>query len=169
MFYLGGDKGEETVTGSCCVKTIFSIKQALLITNTHFRQTHLTTLTQSLILSKASRSYPLWSSPLVTWGCFHNRPSKTLLSSKDSHHWTIGSMCRWLSTRNHHETTFSLQTPMADHARGSARAPTPSPSSCGAFLSPLGFLKAVREVGWFHIETLIICTYIYMPYKLGGP
>lgn len=168
MFYLGGDEGGETVTGICCMKTIFSIKQALLITNTHFRQTHLTTLTQSLILSKASHSYPLWSSPLLTWGCFHNRPSKTLLSSKDSHHWTIGSMCRWLSPRNNHETTFSLQTPMAI-LQGEVLERSLPPSSCGAFLSPLGFLKAVREVGWFHIETLIICTYIYMPYKLGGP
>lgn len=144
MFYLGGDERGKTVSGICCMKTIFSIKEALLITNTQFRQTHLTTLTQSLILSKASHSYPLWSSPLVTWCCSHNRrlqPSKALLSSRDSHHWTIGSVCRWLSPRNNHETTFSLQTPMADHTRGSARVPTPSfllrrlPVSPGIFKS----------------------------------
>lgn len=137
MFYLRGDEGGETVTGICCMKTMFSIKEALLITNTQFRQTYLAIQTQLLILSKANHLYP----PPIIWCCFHNRPSKALLSSRGSHHWTTGSMCRWLSPRNNHETTFSLQTPMADHTRGSARVPTPSfllrrfPVSSGIFKS----------------------------------
>lgn len=42
---------------------IFSIKEALLLTNTYFRQIHLTT--QLLVLSKASHSYTLPPSNLV--------------------------------------------------------------------------------------------------------